>query len=104
MEPSSSVLSFTILILPAYSAAISSKIGPTARQGPHHSAQKSTNTGVVLLRTTSSKLAAVTGVVLLIFFSFYFYKFALSYLTWQISDSSGVIRIFQRLTGPVWLG
>ena len=43
---SSSVLSFTTLILPACSVAISSTIGPTARHGPHHSAQKSTRTGV----------------------------------------------------------
>ena len=60
---SSSVLSLTILIFEPYSFEISSRIGPTARHGPHHSAQKSTNTGVVLLRTSASKVAVVTGVV-----------------------------------------
>ncbi len=46
---SSSMLSFTIFIFAPYSLAISSRIGATARQGPHHSAQNSTNTGVALL-------------------------------------------------------
>jgi len=38
-------------------------IGPTARHGPHHSAQKSTNTGVLLFNTSASKLAVVTALV-----------------------------------------
>src|SRR5487761_2086306 len=58
---SSSVLSLTIFNLSPCSLAISSRIGETARQGPHHSAQKSTRTGVVLFRTTSSKVEVVTG-------------------------------------------
>jgi hypothetical protein len=56
---SSSVFNFTILILEPYSFEISSRIGPTARQGPHHSAQKSTNTGVLLFNTSASKFAVV---------------------------------------------
>ena len=63
---SSSVFSFTILILPAYSVASSSRIGATARQGPHQTAQKSTSTGIELFNTASSKVAAVTGVAALI--------------------------------------
>src|ERR1700712_5980568 len=38
----SSTLSLTILIFEECSAAIASRIGETARHGPHHSAQKST--------------------------------------------------------------
>src|SRR3990170_5571791 len=42
----SSTLSLATRSLPEYSAAISSTIGEIIRQGPHHSAQKSTSTGV----------------------------------------------------------
>src|SRR4051812_11327385 len=45
--------------LPSYSFAISSTTGPTILQGPHHSAQKSTNTGLSDLSTNSSKFASV---------------------------------------------
>ena len=45
----SSIFSFATTNLPAYSLATSSKIGAIALQGPHHSAQKSTRTGVLLL-------------------------------------------------------
>src|SRR5690625_807229 len=55
----SSVFTFTILILSAYSAAISSKIGATWRQGPHHGAHKSTRTGLSALRTSASEVASV---------------------------------------------
>jgi hypothetical protein len=64
---SSSVFNLTILSLAPYSFEISSKIGPTARHGPHHSAQKSTNTGVLLFNTTDSKSAVVTFVVAIFF-------------------------------------
>ncbi len=60
---SSSVLSFTILIFAECSVAISSRIGATARHGPHHSAQKSTSTGVLLFSTSASNVAVVTGFV-----------------------------------------
>ena len=41
----SSILIFFIATFPSNSAAIFSKIGPKALQGPHHSAQKSIKTG-----------------------------------------------------------
>src|SRR4051812_6302164 len=56
----SSTLSLTISILSECSAAIWSRIGPTARHGPHHSAQKSTRMVFSLLRTSCSKLESVT--------------------------------------------
>src|SRR5690625_7855740 len=59
----SSVFTFTILILSAYSAAISSKIGATWRQGPHQGAQKATRTGLSALRTSASKVASVARCV-----------------------------------------
>jgi hypothetical protein len=56
----SSMLIFMILAFGPNSLAISSKDGPIILQGPHHSAQKSTTTGVVELITSASKLASVT--------------------------------------------
>jgi len=41
----SSMFIFLIDTFPSNSAAIFSKIGPNALQGPHHSAQKSTKIG-----------------------------------------------------------
>src|SRR3954469_12073552 len=55
------MLSLTTSILSAYSVAISSRIGATWRQGPHHSAQKSTRTGLSDLSTCDSKSASVTA-------------------------------------------
>src|SRR5580698_8296806 len=51
--------------LPANSPASSSSAGPIILHGPHHSAQKSTNTGPVLLFSTTSvaKLLSVTATV-----------------------------------------
>src|SRR5690606_4516837 len=48
---------------PLYSPASFSRIGPRVLQGPHHSAQKSISTGVVVdfWRTSDSKLAAVAS-------------------------------------------
>src|SRR5437588_4849203 len=40
----------------------SSRIGSTARQGPHQGAQKSTTTGVSAWRTSASKLSSVTSI------------------------------------------
>src|SRR3954469_8810935 len=54
----SSTLSLTILTLSPSCPAISSSAGAIMRQGPHHSAQKSTTTGAVALRTSDSKLAS----------------------------------------------
>src|SRR5215211_1744333 len=56
----SSTLSFTILTLPFIVPAISSSAGAIMRHGPHHSAQKSTTTGSVLLSTSVSKVASDT--------------------------------------------
>src|SRR4051794_37574794 len=51
------------------SSAILSSTGATAWHGPHHSAQKSTMTGLSLFRTSSSKVAVVTAVDIRIFLS-----------------------------------
>src|SRR5690606_15275070 len=56
----SSTLSLTILTLSPTSPAISSSAGAIMRQGPHHSAQKSTTTGPSALRTCDSKSASDT--------------------------------------------
>src|SRR3954470_16510887 len=53
---------FTILTLSASSpTAISFSIVSILRQGWHHSAQKSTKTGISDLRTSTSKVLSVTG-------------------------------------------
>src|SRR6202012_1659769 len=56
--------------LPLYSLAISSTTGPTIRHGPHHSAQKSTKTGLSDLRTNSSKFASVISKAISLNFKF----------------------------------
>src|SRR3954452_5716025 len=53
------MFSFATLALPAYSVASSSRTGASILHGPHHSAQKSTSTGTVDLRTSCSQLASV---------------------------------------------
>src|ERR1700758_5150109 len=60
----SSTLSLAILTLPAISVAISSSAGAIMRQGPHHSAQKSTTTGSEDFSTSSAKDTSVTLIVL----------------------------------------
>src|SRR3990170_3955788 len=57
----SSTFIFRKVILSPWSAAISLRIGSTWRQGPHHSAQKSTKTGLSDLRTWVSKSESVTA-------------------------------------------
>src|SRR6476469_4161462 len=57
----SSTFIFTKVTFSPCSAASSSRIGPTWRHGPHHSAQKSTRTGLSDLRTSASKLSSVTA-------------------------------------------
>src|SRR5471032_3082911 len=54
----SSTLSLTILTLSPSAPAISSSAGAIMRQGPHHSAQKSTTTGSADFNTSDSKLAS----------------------------------------------
>src|SRR3990170_1171301 len=56
----SSMLSLAIVTFSLYSVAISLSMGAIILQGPHHSAQKSSNTGPLALTTSSSKLASVT--------------------------------------------
>src|SRR5579864_6166327 len=56
----SSTLSLTILTLPLSEPAISSSAGPIIRQGPHHSAQKSTTTAPLAFNTSDSKSASET--------------------------------------------
>src|SRR3982750_3810105 len=58
------MFSFAIVSLSLCSAAISSSTGATILHGPHHSAQKSTSTGLSLPRTSLAKLASVTVTVL----------------------------------------
>src|SRR5215216_4339073 len=54
------MLSFTTFSLPFISVAISSSAGAIMRHGPHHSAQKSTTTGLVDFSTSASKFASDT--------------------------------------------
>src|SRR6266436_9110798 len=56
----SSTFSFTILTLSPITPEISSSAGAIMRQGPHHSAQKSTTTGPVALSTSASKSVSET--------------------------------------------
>src|SRR5215217_1031327 len=58
------MFSLAIVSLSPCSAAISSRTGATILQGPHHSAQKSTSTGLSLPSTSLAKLASVTVLVL----------------------------------------
>ena len=55
----SSTFSLTILILPLCSTAICSSAGATMRHGPHHSAQKSTSTGVSPLISVSKTASVI---------------------------------------------
>src|ERR1051326_5804084 len=54
----SSTFTLPILSLPSYSSASSSRRGAIILHGPHHSAQKSTSTGVLALVTSVSKVAS----------------------------------------------
>src|SRR3979411_3384246 len=56
----SSTFSLTILTLSPIAPEISSSAGAIMRQGPHHSAQKSTTTGPVALSTSISKSTSLT--------------------------------------------
>src|SRR3954452_7917671 len=57
------MFTLAMVILSACSEAISSSTGATILQGPHHSAQKSTRTGLSLPRTSASNVASVTVLV-----------------------------------------
>ena len=56
----SSILSLPITTFPSYSSARSVNMGAIILHGPHHSAQKSTNTGSDALITSESKLSSVS--------------------------------------------
>src|SRR3954453_14774586 len=58
------MLSLAIVSLSPSSAASSSSTGAAILHGPHHSAQKSTSTGLSLPRTSLAKLESVTFTVL----------------------------------------
>src|SRR5438105_9103608 len=58
------MFTFTSLRSPFRSSTIFSRIGETAWHGPHHSAQKSTRTGVSLSSTSWSKVASVAAVAM----------------------------------------
>lgn len=60
----SSELTFTTLTLPAYWAPTFSRIGVSARHGPHQGAQKSITTGMPIEAsiTSASKVAVVTSI------------------------------------------
>src|SRR4051794_32665406 len=57
------MFTLAMVILSAFSTAISSSTGATILHGPHHSAQKSTRTGLSLPRTSVSNVASVTVLV-----------------------------------------
>src|SRR5689334_19761074 len=54
------MLILTMVTWSAISPAISSRTGETLRQGPHHSAQKSTRTGLSGCSTSPRKVLSVT--------------------------------------------
>ena len=60
----SSTFSFATFRRSLYNSASSSMIGATIRQGPHHSAQKSTSTGSSPERTSLPKFSSPTAVIL----------------------------------------
>src|SRR6266849_7386073 len=60
----SSTFSFTTAAFSEYCSAIASSVGASIRQGPHHAAQKSTNTGFSDSRTSCSKELSLTSLTL----------------------------------------
>jgi hypothetical protein len=58
------MLTFTSFTSPFRSSTILSSTGATAWHGPHHSAQKSTITGVSLSSTSCVKVSSLTAVVI----------------------------------------
>src|SRR6478736_2592453 len=59
------MLSLAMVTLSPSSPAISSSAGAIIRHGPHHSAQKSTRTGLSEPRTSEAKLWSVTVLVVM---------------------------------------
>src|SRR5919198_1675885 len=69
------MLTFTSFSSSPRSSTIRSSTGSTAWHGPHHSAQKSTSTGLSLCATSVSQLDSVTAVAM------WFRPFVASYLS-----------------------
>src|SRR5215813_1444294 len=68
-----STFTLPTFILPSYSFDNSSITGPIARQGPHHSAQKSTTVSLSEASTSLWKLASLNSfAIVLIFINCYF--------------------------------
>src|SRR5690606_19150890 len=66
-----STSTFPTTAFPSNSELISSITGPNILHGPHHSAQKSTTTGLSDFKTTSSKVASViSNAIILLFWLF----------------------------------
>ena len=63
----SSMLTLQICALSESSSATSSNTGPSALQGPHQGAQKSTTRGVEALETVSLKESALSSVNMILF-------------------------------------
>src|ERR1700748_379518 len=61
----SSIVTLAVVTAQASSSEIWSRAGAICLQGPHHSAQKSTRTGVLDCSTSFSKLSSVTFTVLI---------------------------------------
>ena len=68
MRGFASVSSLARMMSPSRVVAAFSSTGPSARQGPHHSAQKSTTTGTDFerSRTSVSKSCSVTSIVAMV--------------------------------------
>src|SRR5271170_3297968 len=75
-----STFTFPTLIFPSYSFDNSSITGPMARQGPHHSAQKSITVNFSDAMTFSWKFASVNSKAIM-------YKFKLYVKVWINLDS-----------------
>src|SRR5690606_37543094 len=90
---------FPTTAFPSYSLLISSMIGPTILQGPHQTAQKSTNTGLSDFKTTSSKVASVISKAIIYFFcfvqnyDFIFNLLCVALLVFVISISAKLIQL-----------
>src|SRR6266545_663144 len=61
MDGLSSTFNLTTRAVVAYFSATASTVGASIRQGAHHAAQKSTNTGLSDCRTSFSKLLSLTS-------------------------------------------
>ena len=63
IEESLSTFTFPTFTLPLYFSAIVSMVGDNILHGPHHSAQKSTTTGILDDSTSKAKFSSVNSIV-----------------------------------------